>query len=595
MVKETTLMKEPWKILLVEDDEDDYILTRKMLSEARGGQFILQWASSYEQALQMIENTPPDAILVDYDLGTTNGLELVRELLRNDCRAPMILVTGRGNYAVDVEAMKAGAADYLSKNEVNAPLLERTIRYAIERKQAEAELRRANEQLAEAKDELEIRVAERTLELKLANQELQTENAERRRVEAQNRKYTARIETLAELSQLLAGAVHDYPLVLDTIARQVAQLIGDATVITLLSDDQQWLSTVYIHHPDPEKAALLRDALIARSQPVYEGLRAQVVQTGQPILIPYISDDQFRALVKPEFWPFLEKYHYHSLLIVPLSIQGRVIGTLGIGRDKPENPYTYDDQVFLEDLANRAAMAITNAKLLQAMQNELTERKRMEAELTEIQRRLIESIEAERLQLAQELHDGPMQDLYGLTYQIDSLREVTPGEEGNTAITSFQTRLQQVIQTLRSIAGELRPPSLTPFGLEKAIRSHAEHFQDTQPNLHIQLSLMPDGQSLPEQVRLALFRIYQVALINVVRHARATRVVVRLNLNGRSVSLEIQDDGCGFNVPQRRIELARQGHLGLIGAAERAEAVGGSLKVESRPGQGTLIRVNVPY
>jgi protein-histidine pros-kinase len=224
----------------------------------------------------------------------------------------------------------------------------------------------------------------------------------------------------------------------------------------------------------------------------------------------------------------------------------------------------------------------------------ITERKEMEAELAEVQRRLADSREAERLRLAQELHDGPIQDLYGISYRLAELAPVLSDGAGLEQMAAVQATLQQVLQTLRAISVELRPPALAPFGLEKAIRSHVEEFQKAHPELDVQLDLMADGQALPEPVRLALFRIFQQALNNVVRHAEANLVVIRLGLDTQQVTLEIQDNGHGFQVPLRRIMLVRQGHLGLAGSAERAESIGGRLDIVSAPGQGTLVRVVVP-
>jgi PAS domain S-box-containing protein len=229
------------------------------------------------------------------------------------------------------------------------------------------------------------------------------------------------------------------------------------------------------------------------------------------------------------------------------------------------------------------------------MVKDITERKRMEAELAELQHRLIESREAERLYLAQELHDGPLQVLIGATYQLGELGDVLPDEQSLGQMVAAQASLQRVIRMLRTAAGQLRPPALAPFGLARAIRSHAEEFRQEHPELDIQLDLTSDNQTLPEQMRLALFRIYQQALQNVVRHARAGRVQIRFELNMGLVILEIQDDGRGFIVPGRWIELARQGHLGLVGMSERAEAIGGRLELRSAPGEGTLIRVVAPY
>jgi PAS domain S-box-containing protein len=224
----------------------------------------------------------------------------------------------------------------------------------------------------------------------------------------------------------------------------------------------------------------------------------------------------------------------------------------------------------------------------------ISNRKQMEADLSEVQRRLIDAREIERLHLAQELHDGPLQDLYGVTYQVGGLREALQNGSSEAHIANIQDTLQQVIQILRATCGELRPPTLAPFGLEKAIRSHAETFQQLYPEIGLHLDLMPDRQSLPERVRLALFRIYQHILANVVRHSGADRVEIRFWHDAEQILLEIQDNGRGFVVPKRWINLARQGHLGLIGALERAEAIGGNLKVDSKPGEGTRVRVIVP-
>jgi PAS domain S-box-containing protein len=229
------------------------------------------------------------------------------------------------------------------------------------------------------------------------------------------------------------------------------------------------------------------------------------------------------------------------------------------------------------------------------MIEDITERKQVEAELAEVQRQLMESREAERLHLAQELHDGPLQDLHGMAFRLGELEAILPDEPSLGQMTATRASLQQVIQTLRVICGELRPPALAPFGLEKAIRSHVAHFQKGHPELKIQLNLMPDGQLLPEQIRLALFRIYQQALNNINRHARASEVAIQFRVDAEQIILEIEDNGRGFQMPQRRIELVRQGHLGLVGAAERAEAIGGQLKIRSVQGQGTLIQAIVPY
>jgi two-component system, NtrC family, sensor histidine kinase HydH len=137
----------PLKILLIEDDEDDYILVRNMLSEIHGYEVELDWVSGFQDALGKIQDCGFDVCLLDYRLGEHNGLELLHEARTSDCRAPIIFLTGLENYELDVEAMKAGATDYLVKGQIFPSLLERSIRYALERKRAEDALRRSEENL----------------------------------------------------------------------------------------------------------------------------------------------------------------------------------------------------------------------------------------------------------------------------------------------------------------------------------------------------------------------------------------------------------------------------------------------------------------
>lgn len=131
----------PLRILLIEDDEDDCILIRNLLSEAPVGGHELEWVSSYEELQQAIHRSiGHDVYILDYRLGARDGLEILRELQENGCKTPVIFLTGAGSHAIDMEAMRAGAADYLSKDELTARIVERSIRYAVERKRSKEAL-----------------------------------------------------------------------------------------------------------------------------------------------------------------------------------------------------------------------------------------------------------------------------------------------------------------------------------------------------------------------------------------------------------------------------------------------------------------------
>lgn len=119
------------RVLLVEDDEDDFILTRDLLNEIEGVKYSLHWISEFDEALKRFGSAYYDVILIDYYFGGRTGVELVREAIEQGCVTPMILLTGLGNKDVDVAAMEAGAVDYLEKAGLTTQLLERSIRYAM--------------------------------------------------------------------------------------------------------------------------------------------------------------------------------------------------------------------------------------------------------------------------------------------------------------------------------------------------------------------------------------------------------------------------------------------------------------------------------
>jgi two-component system, cell cycle sensor histidine kinase and response regulator CckA len=140
----------PIRVLLVEDDEDDYIICRDLLTEVEGVRYDLEWVASYSDAMEAIETRPPDVCLTDYRFGEYTGLDMIREARRRGSRAPMILLTGQGDHRLDLEAMEAGAADYLVKGQLDAVALERSIRYTIQRWRAEEALRESEERLRQA-------------------------------------------------------------------------------------------------------------------------------------------------------------------------------------------------------------------------------------------------------------------------------------------------------------------------------------------------------------------------------------------------------------------------------------------------------------
>jgi signal transduction histidine kinase len=154
------------RILLIEDDEDDYVIIRDTLSDISKWRFQLDWVSLASKAVEHVLAMDYDVCLLDYRLGKEDGVEVLKALKKNGCEAPIIILTGYGDHDIDMEAMKAGAADYLEKGNLDPRILERTIRYAMDRARAlkviqesERGLRALSERLVEAQERERMRLA----------------------------------------------------------------------------------------------------------------------------------------------------------------------------------------------------------------------------------------------------------------------------------------------------------------------------------------------------------------------------------------------------------------------------------------------------
>ena len=121
------------KVLVIDDDEDDYILTRDLFAMVEGGHYVVDWASSYDEGLAVTKYREHHVCLVDYRLGEHTGVQLIREARAARIKTPMILLTGQGDFDVNVDAMEAGVTDYLTKDESSPSRLEQTIRNALRR------------------------------------------------------------------------------------------------------------------------------------------------------------------------------------------------------------------------------------------------------------------------------------------------------------------------------------------------------------------------------------------------------------------------------------------------------------------------------
>ncbi len=198
--------------------------------------------------------------------------------------------------------------------------------------------------------------------------------------------------------------------------------------------------------------------------------------------------------------------------------------------------------------------------------------------------------EKERRYVAQELHDDAGQALTALILRIGALKQDVANPEAVKAhATYLGEEAASVLENLRRLAMDLRPATLDHLGLVAALRQYSEIIA-SQCNLDIQFEAIGFEKRLSDHAEVALYRIVQEAVTNVVRHAKASRVDILLERQESRIVVMVEDNGIGFGYESEM----KVGHLGLIGMQERAEMLGGKLTIESRPGKGTTIQIETP-
>ena len=309
----------------------------------------------------------------------------------------------------------------------------------------------------------------------------------------------------------------------------------------------------------------MSDRLVASLGPLprQHGVLGAMLDTRSPYSTRDIHDHpRFRG-----WWPNAHP-DMRSFLGVPIVAPAGVIGAFYLTEKLDAPDFSDEDEELIALLAAHAAIAIANARL-----HEQT-------------REL--SIVAERNRLALDLHDAVSQKLFGLVLSAEAaatLLERDPAA-ARGQVTKLQTLAQEALEELRSLVFELRPPDLEKDGLGGALRKHVELVQRLGQH---EIELVVDGELPADATRdREVLRIAQEALQNALKHAQASRVAVRLRANEGRLTLEVSDDGVGFepNAPATRSR-----RLGLTSMEERAQRLGGTLEVTSAPGAGTTVRL----
>jgi signal transduction histidine kinase len=411
---------------------------------------------------------------------------------------------------------------------------------------------------------LQSAVAARTRELAEANILLET------RVQTRTRE----LWTLLQVSRVLTSTLR-LRLLLDLILEQLQSVVTyTAAAIYELETSAEGEEYLYLlQRQGPGDTAETMEPAAPQPWPLaVAGLHADVVRTQQPIVVPDVRADTPEASRWREGIASRDGQqpaHVVTWMCVPMLVKDRPLGLLTLSHHDPRQLSERDAEL-VQAFANQAALAIENARLYE-------------------QARSLAALQ-ERQRLARELHDSVSQALYGIA--LGTRTAQTLAERGETAqipepLRYVSSLAEAALAEMRALIFELRPESLAEEGLVAALEKQAAALSARyEMPTRTDLCEEPD---VPLAVKEALYRVGQEAMHNIVKHVHAGQVVVELRCERESLTLEIVDEGPGFDPNQ-----IFPGHLGLRSMQERVERLGGTLTIQSAPGQGTAVRAQVP-
>jgi signal transduction histidine kinase len=298
-----------------------------------------------------------------------------------------------------------------------------------------------------------------------------------------------------------------------------------------------------------------------------------------------VIDNDMGASVPAEPWRQIAYASgVRSAARIPIRRSGKAIGVLSLNADEP-GFFDSEMRVLLEGLVTDISHALNSFEY---------ERRREQAEqaLRALSKRLVETQEQERSALARELHDRIGQNIATLNLNLSLMHGELPAgsvERVKDRLQDCETLLDQTGQLVRNIMNDLRPAGLEELGLVAALQEHTRQLAK-RSGLAVSVRGAEVQPRLPAAAETALFRIVQEALVNIVKHAQASECTVTMEADAEQATLTVADNGRGFDA-SGPVPL---GHLGVVGMRERADAIGANLRVDSDPGAGTRVIVQVP-
>jgi signal transduction histidine kinase len=276
-------------------------------------------------------------------------------------------------------------------------------------------------------------------------------------------------------------------------------------------------------------------------------------------------------------------------LLCPIRSKGNLVGILALGKKQSDSPYSDEEIDLLATMSNEAAVAIENARMLDNLKSQQLQVEQLLAQVVLAQ-------EEERNRISIDLHDSVAQWLVAASYGVQAFRQTLSngraGKARGAALTDMENTITKSLRELRRVVVGLRPPALDELGLTHALRQSLEELKPE--GLDCQFSEAGTPFRLPSSMEIAVYRVVQEALTNIRKHARATKVNLRLNFQEGKLLVEIHDNGKGFDLSQTLYSAIPRGHLGLLGMKQRAEMLGGDFRIITGKGKGTTIILSLP-
>ncbi|MCL6612855.1 MAG: GAF domain-containing sensor histidine kinase [Peptococcaceae bacterium] len=389
------------------------------------------------------------------------------------------------------------------------------------------------------------------------------------------RKLAVWLETVSTISSTL-----NINQVLHVVAQLTADLFAARCCIILLNEqDRTLVPAVAVGSFDP---VLKKKWKALKGQPPFPAI-LNLINTRQPVVMTPadIENSMPREII--------DEFSYAWVVMAPITIKGKVIGVVQVDRPIQGKGFDQEEIAIISAMTRETSIAIENAKLIE----ELALKEQM---LHQLFSKLISAQEEERKRVASEIHDGVIQSLLGIWYRLQHFTgEMNPaqGSDLREELVKLKDLLGQQIQDIRQIVFNLRPIVLDTYGLGPAVKALLRNLQE-EHRIQAEFALEGAGQRLPPNFELALYRILQELLNNVVKHSQATKVQVMFISGQEQTLLVVKDNGTGFDKSRLINPDAPGNRLGLASIQERVLLLGGTCDIDSRLGWGTTVIIRVP-